>query len=100
MKQKQNNYNMLNLCKSRYQAALLKQRLNDLSQQCAIYQTAGEKCVPSALDWNYWSYIFNDKSCSAAIRTAQKTYDKKRTDDPKEHFINVDPCEDRLQRQF
>ena len=82
---------MFNLCKSRYQAVLLKQRWNDLNQQCAIYQTAGEKCVPSALDWNYWSYIFNDKSCSATIQRAQEAYDKKRADDSKEHPINVDP---------
>ena len=40
---------------------------------------------------NYWSYIFNDKSCSAAIHRAQEAYDKKRADDPKEHPINVDP---------
>ena len=57
---------MFNLCKSRSQTALLKQRVN---QQCAIYKTAGEKCVPSA----------------------HEAYDKKRGDEPKEDPINVDP---------
>ena len=33
---------MFNLCKSCYQAVLRKQRWNDLNQQCAEYQTAGE----------------------------------------------------------
>ena len=60
---------MFNLCKSRYQAALLKQRVN---QQSAICQTTGEKCVPSA-------------------QRAQEAYDKKRADEPKEDPINVDP---------
>ena len=82
---------MFNLCKSHYQAVLLKQRWNDLNQQCVIYQTAGEKYVPSALDWNYWSYIFSNKSCSATIQGAQEPYEKKRADDAKEHPINVDP---------
>ena len=66
---------MFNLSKSPYQAALLKQRVN---QQCGIYQTAWEKCVPSA-------------------QRAQEAYDKKRGDEPKEDPINVDPREDRLQ---
>ena len=61
---------MFNL--SRYQAALLKQRVNDLNQQCAIYQIAGKKCVPSA-------------------QRAQEAYNKKRADEPKEDSINVDP---------
>ena len=91
---------MFNLCKSHYQAVLLKQRWNNVNQQCAIYQTTGEKCVPSAMDWNYWSYIFNDKSCSGTIQTAQEAYDKIRADDPKEHSIIVDAHKDRLQRQF
>ena len=63
---------MFNLCKSGYQDALLKQRVNDLNQQCAIYQTTGEKCVPSA-------------------EKAQEAYGKKRADEPKEDPINVDP---------
>ena len=63
---------MFNLCKSRCQAALLKQRVNDLNQQCSIYQTAGEKCVPSA-------------------ERAQEAYDKKRADEPKEDPIIMDP---------
>ena len=33
---------MFNLCKSCYQAVLLKQRWNDLNQQCTVYQSAGE----------------------------------------------------------
>ena len=63
---------MFNLCKSRYQAALLKQRVNELNQQCAIYQTAGDKCVPSA-------------------ERTQEAHDKKRADELKEDPINVDP---------
>ena len=63
---------MLNLFKSHYQAVLLKQRVNDLNQQCAIYQTAGEKCVPSA-------------------QRGQEAYNKKRADEPKEDPINVNP---------
>ena len=60
---------MFNLCKSRYQVALLKQRVN---QQCSVYQTAGERCVPSA-------------------QRAQEGYYKKRADEPKEYPINVEP---------
>ena len=63
---------MFNLCKSRYQVALLKQRVNDPNQHCAIYQTAGVKWVPSA-------------------ERAQEAYDKKRADEPKEDPIIVDP---------
>ena len=63
---------MFNLCKSRYQAAQLKQRVNDLNQQCAICQTAGEKCVPSA-------------------QRGQEAYNKQRADEPKEDPINLDP---------
>ena len=37
---------MFTLCKSRYQAFLLKQRWNYLNQQFAVYQTAGEKMYP------------------------------------------------------
>ena len=55
-------------------------------QQCAIFQTPGKKCVPSALNWNDWSYIVNDKSCSA---TVQNVPSKKNA--PKENPINVDP---------
>ena len=33
---------MFNLCKSCYQAVLLKQRWNDLNQQCTVYQSAGK----------------------------------------------------------
>ena len=61
---------MFNLCKSPYQAVLLKQRWNDLNQQFAKCQSAGEKCVSSALNWNYWSYIHNNKSCYATIQKA------------------------------
>ena len=61
---------MFNLCKSRYQAVLLKQRWNELSQQYAKYQIAGEICVPSALNWNYLSYILKNKSCSVIIQRA------------------------------
>ena len=61
---------MFNLCKSRYQAVLLKQRWNELSQQYAKYQIAGEICVPSALNWNCFSYIFKNKSCSVIIQRA------------------------------
>ena len=34
---------MFTLCKSRYQALLLKQRWNYLNQRCAVYHTAGVK---------------------------------------------------------
>ena len=54
-------------------------------------KTTGKKCVPSALDWNYWSCIFNDKRCPATVKRAQEAYDKNSADEPKEDPINVDP---------
>ena len=59
---------MFNIYKSRYLAVLLKQRRNTKPLE--------KKWVPSALNWNYWSYIFNNKSCLA---TSQRALPKRHT---------------------
>ena len=62
---------MFTLCKSRYQAVLLKQSL------CAVYQTAGSKYVSSAVTWNY--AIFNEVlRCNSAESPFYEAYSEKR----------------------
>ena len=57
-----------------------------------LYTKPLEKCVSYALNWNYWSYIFNNKVCSVTIRRAlSKRHTTKESDDPKVDPINVDP---------
>ena len=91
---------MFSFCKSRYQAVLLKQKWNCLNQQCAVYETIGEKCVSSTLNWNYEN--FNDKCFCAIVQGAfskrhvvkRELMTRKKT---RKMWIT---CEDRLQRQF
>ena len=96
------NYNMFDFCKSCYQAILPNQRWNDLNKWCAIYRTAGGGCVPSALNWNYGSYIFSSKKCPGTIqRDLTKKHTAKRELMTQKMILSMwTPHEDRLQWQF
>ena len=56
-----------------------------------LYTKPLEKCVSYTLNWNYWSYIFNNKGCSVTIQRAlSRRHTTKESDDSKEDPINVD----------
>ena len=89
---------MFNLCKSRYQGVLQEQKWNYLNQRFDIYLTVGEKCVPSALNWNYWSYIFNNKNCLNS--PFLKVYGKREMVTQRRTLSMLNPGEDCLQRKI
>ena len=103
---------MFNLCKFRYQVALLKQKVNQQraiyqtadqqcamyqtgDQQCAIYQTADQQCATKPLGKNVfhllWTEITEVIFSMSNNSDSPRAYDKKRADEPKEDPINVNP---------